>query len=75
MKRGQRPSADQVVLMLRQIEVETAQGKSIAVAQFVDPGSIVTNSTTPAIGARPRAMSKRMTPPFTSCGDQRSGLW
>jgi len=32
MKRGQRPSAEQVVLMLRQIEVETAQGKSIAVA-------------------------------------------
>ncbi|KQQ06551.1 hypothetical protein ASF56_25165 [Methylobacterium sp. Leaf122] len=32
MKRGQRPSADQVVLMLRQIEVQTAQGKSIAVA-------------------------------------------
>ena len=32
MKRGQRPSADQVVLMLRQIEVKTAQGKSIAVA-------------------------------------------
>ena len=32
MKQGQRPSADQVVLMLRQIEVQTAQGKSIAVA-------------------------------------------
>ena len=32
MKRGQRPSAEQVVLMLRQIEVQTAQGKSIAVA-------------------------------------------
>ncbi|CAO4138207.1 hypothetical protein [Methylorubrum extorquens] len=32
MKRGQRPSAAQVVLMLRQIEVQTAQGKSIAVA-------------------------------------------
>ncbi|CAX22440.1 protein of unknown function associated with transposase of ISMdi3 (ORF 1) [Methylorubrum extorquens DM4] len=32
MKRGQRPSADQVVLMLRQIEVQAAQGKSIAVA-------------------------------------------
>ncbi|WP_196774006.1 hypothetical protein [Methylorubrum extorquens] len=31
MKRGQRPSAEQVVLMLRQIEVQTAQGKSIAV--------------------------------------------
>ncbi|CAO4178536.1 Integrase catalytic domain-containing protein [Methylorubrum aminovorans] len=30
MKRGQRPSAEQVVLMLRQIEVQTAQGKSIA---------------------------------------------
>lgn len=28
MKRGQRPSADQAVLMLRQIEVQTAQGKS-----------------------------------------------
>jgi putative transposase len=32
MKRGQRQSAEQVVLMLRQIEVQTAQGKSIAVA-------------------------------------------
>lgn len=32
MKRGQRPSAEQVVLMLRQIKVQTAQGKSIAVA-------------------------------------------
>ncbi|GJD98066.1 IS3 family transposase ISMdi3 [Methylobacterium iners] len=32
MKRGQRPSAEQVVLMLRQIEVQTAQGKSVAVA-------------------------------------------
>ena len=32
MKRGQGPSAEQVVLMLRQIEVQTAQGKSIAVA-------------------------------------------
>ena len=32
MKRGQRPSAEQVVLMLRQIEVQTAQGKSIAFA-------------------------------------------
>ena len=32
MKRGQRPSAEQVVLTLRQIEVQTGQGKSIAVA-------------------------------------------
>jgi transposase-like protein len=32
MKRGQKPSVEQVVLMLRQIEVQTAQGKSIAVA-------------------------------------------
>ena len=32
MKRGQRPSAEQVVLMLRQIEVQTAQGKSLALA-------------------------------------------
>ena len=32
MKRGRRPSAEQVVLMLRQIELQTAQGKSIAVA-------------------------------------------
>ena len=32
MKRGQKPRAEQVVLMLRQIEVQTAQGKSIAVA-------------------------------------------
>ncbi len=30
MKRGQRPSAEQVVLMLRQIEVQTAQGKNLA---------------------------------------------
>ena len=32
MKRGQRPSAEQVVLTLRQIEVQTAQGKSLALA-------------------------------------------
>ncbi len=32
MKRGQSPSAEQVVLMLRQIEVQTAQRKSITVA-------------------------------------------
>ena len=32
MKRGQRPSAEQVVLTLRQIEVQTAQGKSLAIA-------------------------------------------
>ncbi|EIZ81460.1 hypothetical protein WYO_5907, partial [Methylobacterium sp. GXF4] len=31
MKRGHRPSVEQVVLKLRQIEVQTAQGKSIAV--------------------------------------------
>ena len=32
MQRGQKTSAEQVVLKLRQIEVQTAQGKSIAVA-------------------------------------------
>ncbi|CAX22979.1 Integrase catalytic region [Methylorubrum extorquens DSM 13060] len=32
MLRGQKTSAEQVVLKLRQIEVQTAQGKSIAVA-------------------------------------------
>ena len=32
MRRGQRPSAEQVVLTLRQIEVQPAQGKSIAIA-------------------------------------------
>ena len=32
MKRGRRPSAEQVVLKLRQIEVQTAQGKSLALA-------------------------------------------
>ncbi|WP_162560395.1 hypothetical protein [Methylobacterium durans] len=32
MRRGQRPSAEQVELTLRQIEVQTAQGKSIAIA-------------------------------------------
>ncbi|WIU39927.1 hypothetical protein KQ926_00545 [Methylorubrum extorquens] len=32
MRRGQRPSAEQVVLKLRQIEVQTAQGKSLALA-------------------------------------------
>ena len=32
MKRGQKPSAEQVVLTLRQIEVQTAQGKSLALA-------------------------------------------
>jgi transposase InsO family protein len=36
MKRGQRPSAEQVVLLLRQIEVQTSQGKSIAVACEAD---------------------------------------
>jgi hypothetical protein len=32
MKRGQRPSAEQIVLMSRQIEVQMGQGKGIAVA-------------------------------------------
>ena len=32
MRRGQKTSAEQVVLKLRQIEVQTAQGKSLAVA-------------------------------------------
>ena len=32
MRRGQKTSAEQVVLMLRQIEVQTAQGKSLALA-------------------------------------------
>ena len=32
MKRGQKTSADKVVLKLRQIEVQTAQGKSLALA-------------------------------------------
>ena len=32
MKRGQKTGAEQVVLKLRQIEVQTAQGKSLAVA-------------------------------------------
>ena len=32
MKRGQGPGAEQVVLKLRQIEVQTAQGKSLALA-------------------------------------------
>lgn len=32
MKRGQKTSAEQVVLKLRQIEVQTAQGESLALA-------------------------------------------
>jgi len=32
MKRGQKAGAEQVVLKLRQIEVQTAQGKSLALA-------------------------------------------
>jgi putative transposase len=32
MRRGQKTSAKQVVLKLRQIEVQTAQGKSLALA-------------------------------------------
>jgi len=32
MKRGQQTSAEQVVLKLRQIEVQTARGKSLALA-------------------------------------------
>ena len=32
MKRGQKTGAEQVVLTLRQIEVQTAQGKSLALA-------------------------------------------
>ncbi|MCP1547271.1 MULTISPECIES: hypothetical protein [Methylorubrum] len=32
MKRGQKTSAEQVVLKLRQIEVQTAQGKRLALA-------------------------------------------
>jgi hypothetical protein len=34
MKRGQKTSAEKVVLKLRQIEVQTAQGKSLALAQL-----------------------------------------
>ncbi len=32
MKRGQKTGAEQVVLKLRQIEVQKAQGKSLAIA-------------------------------------------
>ena len=32
MRRGQKTSAEQVVLKLRQIEVQTAQGKNLALA-------------------------------------------
>ena len=32
MRRGQKTSAEQVVLKLRQIDVQTAQGKSLALA-------------------------------------------
>ena len=32
MRRGQKTNAEQVVLKLRQIEVQTAQGKSLAIA-------------------------------------------
>ena len=32
MKRGQKTGAEQVMLKLRQIEVQTAQGKSLAIA-------------------------------------------
>ena len=32
MRRGQKSSAEQIVLKLRQIEVQTTQGKSVAVA-------------------------------------------
>ena len=32
MRRGQKTSAEQVVLKLRQVEVQTAQGKSLALA-------------------------------------------
>ena len=32
MRRGQKSSAEQIVLKLRQIEVQTAQGKSVALA-------------------------------------------
>ncbi len=39
MKRGQKTGAEQVVLMLRQIEVQTAQGKSLALAQLRRPRS------------------------------------
>ena len=33
MRRGQKTNAEQVVLKLRQIEVQTAQGKSLALAR------------------------------------------
>ena len=32
MRRGQKSSAEQIVLKLRRVEVQTAQGKSVAVA-------------------------------------------
>ena len=39
MPRGRKVSPEQVVVMLRQIEVQTGQGKSLAVAQLRRQGS------------------------------------
>lgn len=40
MRRGQKPSAEQVVLTLRQSEVQTAEGKSLALACKLDFGHL-----------------------------------
>jgi len=58
MRRGQKTSAEQVVLKLRQIEVQTAQGKSLALAS--KEAEISEQSTT--AGARSTAASKSTRP-------------
>ncbi|WP_162560431.1 hypothetical protein [Methylobacterium durans] len=58
MRRGQRPSAEQVVLTLRQIEVQTAQGKSIAIA-CKEAGICEQSCATSACARRSSTRSKR----------------
>ncbi len=58
MRRGQKTSAEQVVLKLRQIEVQTAQGKSLALA--CKEAEISSRAIT--AGARSTAASKSIRP-------------
>ncbi|MDR7039471.1 hypothetical protein J2X36_004247 [Methylobacterium sp. BE186] len=61
MRRGQRPSSEQVVLTLRQIEVQTAQVKSVAVA-CTEAGVCEQSYATSAYAKRSSTCSMRRRP-------------
>ena len=62
MRRGQKTSAEQVVLRLRQIEVQTAQGKSLALAcKEAEISEQTGQHQVPAQGAAGTAQSEEAT--------------